>query len=293
MNRRVRIRTHGGVGAGGNTPATRSSLQSGFALLVSILARLRRVAASRRIETRTIPTSRCCRGLFVSLGVGGFVARGARDDPLADQQGVESRSVGRDRFPRVRAQATQDTLASFSELIDNGRERLVARMPADALAQIDSTPSTGWVPIDVDRHVPAMVVAELGQDGAYAFFRAHCRRQLEISPLLKSTIAATVRLFGLTPASLARAAPVGWDVIFRDFCRVRSTQRGSDSTCVMLENVAAQVFETPEYVDAFRGLIAGFTDFCGVTGDAEATANEQAHTIEIALRWAESQSVAG
>lgn len=197
------------------------------------------------------------------------------------------------RFPRVRAQATQDTIASFSERIDDGRERLVAHIPADVLAEIERTPSTGWIPIEVERHVPSAVVAELGQDGAYIFFRQHLREQLEGSPLLKSTVAATVRLFGLTPASLARAAPVGWEVAFRDFCRVRATQRGSDSAVITLEDVVEQVFASPAYVDAFRGLFAGFTDFCGVTGDAEATSNENTRTIEIVLRWAAGQSVAG
>lgn len=111
--------------------------------------------------------------------------------------------------------------------------------------------------------------------------------------MLKSTLAATVRLFGLTPASLARAAPVGWEVAFRDFCRVRTTQHARDSAVVMLEDVAEQVFASPAYINAFRGLFAGFTDFCGVTGDAEATANERGRTIEFVLRWAAGHSVAG
>ena len=196
------------------------------------------------------------------------------------------------RFPRVRAQATQDTLASFAQRIDSGRDRLVARIPADALEEIERTPPTGWIPIEVEQHVPTAIVAELGKDGAYGFFRAHLHKQLEGSTLLKSTVAATVRLFGLTPASLARAAPVGWEVAFRDFCRVRATQRGSDSAVIMLEDVAEQVFASPAYVDAFRGLFAGFTDFCGVTGDAEATPDEGARTIEIVLRWVADKTAA-
>lgn len=188
----------------------------------------------------------------------------------------------------MRARATQDTLSAFSQRVDDGRARLVARIPAEALAQIEHTPSSGWIPVDVEHHVPTAILGELGRDGAYAFFRGHLQRQLASSPLLKSTIAATIRLFGLTPASLARATPVGWDAAFRDFCRVRAIQRGSDSAVILLEDVAEQVFAYPAYVETFRGLFAGFADFCGVTGDAEASANEREREIEIVLRWVHS-----
>ncbi|MEM6993946.1 MAG: hypothetical protein AAF721_25765, partial [Myxococcota bacterium] len=186
--------------------------------------------------------------------------------------------------PRVRAGFVHDAISWFDRFGDAGRARGRALVPPDSWTAITQARPLGWIAIDHDRHIPSAFIEVAGAERAHEFFRSLLVQQLR-TPLLRSTLTATIRLFGMSPASLARAAPVGWEVVYRDFCNLRVQQRGPDSTTIVLHSVAPEVFETPAYSASFRGFFAGLLDVCDVQGDAELSVNAPGRLMEVRLHW--------
>lgn len=190
----------------------------------------------------------------------------------------------------MRARAVRDAIAAFDDHVDDGRERLRAIIPEQSWAVITEARGLGWIPLEHDQYVPASIAALLGPVDAHMFFRSLLVQQLR-TPMLRSTVAATLRVLGLSPASLARAAPIGWDVVYRGFGKLKVQQRGATSTALTLEQVPPEVFDAPGYAPSFRGFFAGLLDVCRVPGDAELQVSPAGHRIEIVLSWETRPSV--
>ncbi len=161
--------------------------------------------------------------------------------------------------------------------------RVRACVPAESLALIDATPARGWIPLEHDHHVPTSIVAQLGPVRAQAYFRWLLRRQLE-SPLLRSTLRATQKMFGLSPAALLRAVPLGWPIVYRDFCSPRVTGHSADQATIRLERVDPRVLEHPAYLESFAGFFSGFFDACSVEGTVTVRV-KPSRGVEITLHW--------
>ena len=184
----------------------------------------------------------------------------------------------------MRARAVHDAIAAFDRTVPDGRERLRDRVPEPSWQIITRTKPLGWIAVEHDRHIPTAIVDLLGPAEAHNFFRSLLVQQLD-SNLLRATLAATLRLFGMSPASLARSVPVGWDVVYRDVCRIRHRQEGAASAVLTLERIVPEVLEAPAYLASFRGFFAGFLDICHVEGSAELTHRTGSSTAEISLEW--------
>ncbi len=197
---------------------------------------------------------------------------------------VQCSAVGTTSKPRVRARVVHEAIAAFDRFADEGRDQVRELVPEESWRAIMGARPLGWVPIEHDRHVPAAFVEIAGEERAHVFFRSLLVEQLR-RPLLRSTVAATVRMLGLSPASMARAAPVGWDVIYRDFGRLRVVQRGPQQTSIVMDHVAQTVFDNPAYMLSFRGFFAGLLDVCEVEGNADIKHNDAGRWIETTLSW--------
>ena len=189
-----------------------------------------------------------------------------------------------DDEPAVRGRAVHDALRLLDEFESGATAEARERVPADSLAVIDSTSDLGWVPIEHDHHVPASVIDVLGADRAHSYFRSLLARQLE-APLLRSSWAATRKLFGLSPGSLARAVPVGWPIVYRGFCSPEIQSQRAHEVTISMTHVHPQVFEYLEYPTSFAGFFAGFFDVCDVDGSVESTIDAEQRVIRFVLHW--------
>ncbi len=185
--------------------------------------------------------------------------------------------------PGVRGRVAQDALRLLDEFEPDATARARARIPAGSLEVIDRTAALGWVPIEHDHHIPAAIVATLGPR-ADAYFGGLVDRQLN-TPLLRSTLTATRRLLGLSPAALVRAVPLAWPVVYRDFGSVKVLpQRGHRARLAMSREVP-EVFEHDAYITSFRSFFGGFFTMCETQGVVEVEAAPQAARIDFTLTW--------
>lgn len=187
------------------------------------------------------------------------------------------------RAPAVRARAVQDALGQLDVFESGATEAARRLIPPKSLQLIDASSATDWIPTAHDWHVPAAIVEVLGAR-ADAYFRSVLTRQLEAS-LLRSTWSATQRLLGISPAALFYAVPLGWPIIYRDFCSIRIHPHQARAAALRMSQVAPDVFEHPAYLTSFKGFFGGFLDVCKREGEVELTAEPDAATIDITVRW--------
>lgn len=187
------------------------------------------------------------------------------------------------RAPAVRARAVQDALGQLDGFEAGATEAARRMVPEASLQVIDASRATDWIPIEHDHHVPAAIVETLGPR-ADAYFRSVLTRQLE-APLLRSTWTATQRLLGLSPAALFYAVPLGWPVVYRDFGSIRILPHKARAAGLRMSRVAPGVFEHRAYLRSFQGFFGGFLDVCKCDGEVELSAQPDAATINITVRW--------
>lgn len=116
----------------------------------------------------------------------------------------------RERRPLIRASQVRSNLAAVrhlddavmvSDIFDELGETIVSWLDGDAIPL--------WVPLEVDQQLFAAIHQRAGLAGV-----RNCGRKamLEVAgmPSFRPLVQATVRIFGLTPASLFRLGPKAW-----------------------------------------------------------------------------------
>ena len=172
------------------------------------------------------------------------------------------------RQPAVRAASVHDVLEYLDVFEPGARERARQRIPAEALEIIDATPRLGWIPIEHDVFVPTAMHAVLGPERFRELLRTFVLRHVEAS-FLSPLVTKTSRLFGLNPVSLVRMLPVGWGLIYRDFCDIRVESLDATSAQVIFEDVVPEALASTPYLESFRAILAGVFTVTGHEGDVK------------------------
>jgi hypothetical protein len=103
-------------------------------------------------------------------------------------------------------------------LVALGNERaslILADVPPRDLRRIERASAFDWLPIEIDLALCRIVQASVGEAGLRAWGRASALRSIQGS-LFRPLVDASIRVFGLMPATLLRLAPLIWRSTFRD-----------------------------------------------------------------------------
>ncbi len=186
--------------------------------------------------------------------------------------------------PAVRARTTQEALRFLDHVRPGTTQAVRALVDPASLKVIDETPGTEWIPLEHDRRVPKAILDLLGPSDALAYWRRFLPGHLD-SPLLRTITDTAIRLLGHSPATFVRAMPRLFPVLYRDYARARAADHGEDHAELLLDDVHPEVMASEGYLVAFRGLLLGVLDLCGVPGTLDVTTDPHAHVIRFRLRW--------
>lgn len=186
--------------------------------------------------------------------------------------------------PHTRGLAAHSAL----ELLDAYRPGCAAsaraRIPAESMHAISTCPTLGWVSVEHEHWVTDAIFAELGDDGV-DYFRWLVARHLSRSVLFQPVISRVSRMFSIDPGTYLRMAPLAWAMAFREYATPSLVDRDHRSALLELRDCADAVFEFPNYVESWRGVMASPLDLCGVTGELSCVRDEGARTVRFDLRW--------
>jgi hypothetical protein len=117
--------------------------------------------------------------------------------------------------PLVRARHLLSMLEHVDALPEPARQAIRGALEPAALAQIETSASTDWLPFSLDLDLTHALARSLGSAGTHRFFHDHQRASFQ-GPLLKTIVDAATALFGLDPGSWVRWVPRGWSTVFRE-----------------------------------------------------------------------------
>lgn len=186
--------------------------------------------------------------------------------------------------PCTRGIAAQAALEHVDAYRSGAGAAVLARVPADSLAAIAECPATDWIDVEHERWVTHAIFGELGDD-AIGYFRWLVARRLIDTPLLQPIVLRTTRMFGITPGTYLRFAPLAFGLMFRDFCALRVVERGQHHGTVELLDCHAAVFANPDYIRSWQGALGATFDLAHVHGEVSCKIDEGARTVGYQLHW--------
>lgn len=167
--------------------------------------------------------------------------------------------------PRMRANHIQQNVASLDLLGADVARAVKAEIGAYTLDRIASATRVEWLPIDVDVELTEAVARITGEDGLRKWSRAALAASVE-APFLRPIVRTAITLFGLTPASLLRHAPIGWKQVYQDCGAIRFESVSDTHVRLHLDGAAPQMTSSKPYLVGVAGAWEAAFDIARVEG---------------------------
>lgn len=176
------------------------------------------------------------------------------------------------------------SVALLDEFRPGATAAVTARVPPEALRMCLDCPEDTFVSAEHHHHIPRAILDELGPLDGHAFFRFSVARHLRSSHwawLLR----AVDRFFGVSPGRFVHAVPRGFPMVYRDFGRAEVVEVVPQHAILDVLECHPCVFEWPEYVESWRGFVAGFFDVTHHDGEATAQVDPDQRRVRYHLCW--------
>lgn len=168
----------------------------------------------------------------------------------------------------MRAWASKDVVGNIEEFRPGMSERLRREVPFEAWETIQDLNRLEWISVREGRAVPAAVWHVLGEEDAREYFRWLLPRQAN-RPVLRGLLRASIKLFGLSPASFVRTARGAWGLAFQEVGEPFVEFPSMHQAVLQLRGVPLVAREDPIFLQSFAGSFAGFYDLCSVSGTVD------------------------
>lgn len=185
--------------------------------------------------------------------------------------------------PRMRASYIKDNLAAVAACGPRVQSQLYAAIP-DTIAEIQSAARVDWLPIGVDVALTRAVCELTGISGVRDWSRRAFLCAVE-GPMLRPIVRAVVSLFGLSPATVLRRAPMGWQQIYQDCGLLVAVPLAHNHMRLRVEGARGPFLENQCYVEGTCGTFEGAVDLGGARGTVEAHVDVAAKRVEFDVLW--------
>lgn len=149
------------------------------------------------------------------------------------------------------------TRVVLDALAEDLRPLIDGQLPEETREAIEGAGLLEWLPLEHHLRVCEAIRNQLGAAGLRQHF---CLSTLEAGgmPLFRTLAQGFVRLFGMTPGSIVRAAPAAWDIIFKNLGTVKVGEVGEFRASAKVIELDPLLCET----DTFPIGVAGGFDAC-------------------------------
>lgn len=155
---------------------------------------------------------------------------------------------------------------------------------ADTVAEIEHASRVDWLPIGIDVALTRAVHRLTGVNGVRDWGRRSFLSAVE-GPMLRPIVRAVVSLFGLTPSTLLRRAPMAWQQIYQDCGMLVCEPLAPDRMRVRLEGARGPFLDDQGYIEGTCGVFEGAVDLGGARGTVDAHVDSAAKRLEFDVRW--------
>lgn len=183
----------------------------------------------------------------------------------------------------MRASYIKDNLAAVRAFGPDVERRLREEI-RDAIAEIESAARVDWLPIGVDVALTRAVHKLTGTNGVRDWSRRSFLAAVE-GPMLRPIVRAVVSLFGLTPATVLRRAPMGWQQIYQNCGLLLCEPLAPDRMRLRVEGARGPFLDDTDYVEGTCGTFEGAVDLGGARGSVSAHIDAGARRVEFDVSW--------
>jgi hypothetical protein len=170
--------------------------------------------------------------------------------------------------PRVLALVCKNVLDVVEG--DPARRAASQAVPPFLRAELQRITRVHWVPLRAFEELSLALGDVHGDEGQAALFRDVTRRLMD-QPVFSALVSGALRLFGADARALAKIAPKGFDVIFKD-CGALSFERD----VLQLRGYPSRGAAFDYAVAGFRGAFTSFYDLTKTTGRVVVEATDAA-----------------
>ncbi len=185
--------------------------------------------------------------------------------------------------PRMRASYIKDNLAAVSSFGPELERRLRSEI-ASTIAEIEQAARVDWLPIGVDVVLTRAVRRLTGTSGVRDWSRRSFLSAVE-GPMLRPIVRAVVSLFGLTPSTVLRRAPMGWQQIYMNCGLLVCEPLATDRMRLRVEGARGPFLDDVDYVEGTCGTFEGAVDLGGARGTVHAHMDPTAKRVEFDIAW--------
>ena len=147
----------------------------------------------------------------------------------------------------VRARSAHDALEYVERNEPSLLPKILAHLPASTVDAIQTTPKTGWIPMEQDRWLARAWGELFGPDKGKQLIRGSVLTILD-SPLYAPLIRPGLRLLGATPGTLAKIFPRAFTLTYRNVCTPTLGQKQSHLAQLHFTEMSEEFLDAVENV---------------------------------------------
>ncbi|NUP06773.1 MAG: hypothetical protein HOW73_12025 [Polyangiaceae bacterium] len=186
--------------------------------------------------------------------------------------------------PEIRAALTQSLLAALRRLPSGEGKRILQAIPAHDIEEATAALAIGWLPMSLHMRISDAIRDAVGPERNVEVWRWTMRDAFG-RPLLKSFVALTTGIFGVTPRALFRRAEKLNELITRScgtFSYEEENERGGTLT---LTGFPAHRYRFICYVEGLAGCLEAAVDLGRMPGTVQVEQVAPEGTARYRVRW--------
>lgn len=189
-----------------------------------------------------------------------------------------------EKAPAVRVAAARDMFEFLEQAEPGSGERLWSRVPEASRRFIADLARVAWIPLEHDHWLPEAIEAEFGPDAAREHFR-RCIPRMVGRPLLEPLVNGILRIVGRQRTRLLKVVPLGWDLVFRDFCEPRVGEAEAGRLELRFDDVTPAVRSYPAYFLMWEGVCRGLLDLTEPGGSLDYEVAPDRSSVSARFSW--------
>lgn len=164
----------------------------------------------------------------------------------------------------IRSSQLKTQLEYLSQLGEPG-QRVLAAMPAGAVATVENASKGGWLPLELDIAMNEAVDRVLGREVLETWSRDTMRSSME-GPLLGALVSSAIAIFRLDPFSIFKFAPRAWGHILQDGGSLEWLKRTDHTSELSLREAPTILIASDAYLAALAAAFSALFDVMKVKG---------------------------
>lgn len=185
----------------------------------------------------------------------------------------------------VRARVSQEFLGYLDEYQAGLRDQVQQLASTEYLETLATVPPNTWIPFELSCSGVEAAIDVLGEERALSLWRNLFTQRFMKTPIIGGLINSWIRIFGLSPGTVIKAVPKGFEGTYRDVAQVHLEHVESDHGRVSLLELAPQMLAHPKYWIAWRGTFEGVFELCSIEGRVDVDVDEADRTARFDWRW--------